>query len=155
MPYLTPRTSRVHIDNLEHNTQEEDSSEVPAFTWRSTSQSRRYATQNNLRVQESTPSTLLLDLDTEDDLYRAMAFAGYLKECSIASAYTTTLSKSRRWHMTITLTRELDVPTRIALQAVCGSDRRKEFCSLMNFIVNGESNPIILFRPTPAVENGR
>lgn len=55
-------------------------------------------------------------------------------------------SKSGNWHFRVMLDSPLPLIERIALQAMCGSDPRKEIMSLCSAKI-GVINPVLLFKP--------
>lgn len=92
--------------------------------------SKDYAERNGLTLKTPGPLELFCDLDTEDDLNRFLVTAGKLQTAKIISTFTFVFSKSgKSWHGLVYTTKPLDVFQKIALQAILGSDRRRELAA--------------------------
>ena len=107
-------------------------------------ESVEYARRVRLDVYPAEENELQLDLDTpeQEDKYREML-------PKVADVYTVdsiieTPSKSGKLHARIYLAYPLSVEERIALQAILGSDPKKELCSLQRWL-KGDQLPILLF----------
>ena len=99
-------------------------------------------------VMESDDLTLLLDLDTAqavEDFTNRVPFAkalGFLGEDS----YQLLKSRSGNTHAVVKLVKPLDVARRIALQAILGSDWRRDALSLAS-LDSAKKYAVVLFRP--------
>lgn len=101
---------------------------------------------DNFDVVRSTPTTLLLDLDTPAARVQfERVFPKVLEHFEVVGSQSW-LSKSGNTHMLITLAAPLELPARLALQAALGSDGVREVLSLKR-MANGCEEPSLLFRP--------
>jgi hypothetical protein len=133
----------------ELSTQEMDYSPSDKMQFRTPEGTEAYAKKHNLDILIAKDNELFLDIDTEDDLYRATVFLGYLKDSDlkIVESFKILRSKSGKWHIIANLSRSFSVPERLLMQAFCGSDRRREYASFINYL-NGITKACnILFRP--------
>ena len=74
------------------------------------------------------PSTLQLDIDSEEDFRYAKAALKSFRDILKFSNVTVTISKGGRKHLYVNLKTPIpDRATRYALQAFLGSDRKREF----------------------------
>ena len=93
--------------------------------------------------------TLLLDIDNGDmglQDFKALYYTAVSNGILPGNGYETWPSRSKGWHVRITLTTPLCVEERIGLQSMLGSDRIRDLLSLAR-IRNNIENPIVLFRP--------
>lgn len=96
-------------------------------------------------VVEGDDYTLLLDIDkTELDVQFFTVLSMLLDR--FPGDYEKWKSKSGNWNIKITLDEPVPLVERIALQAMCGSDPRKEMMSLCSARI-GVTNPVLLFKP--------
>lgn len=96
-------------------------------------------------VVEGDDHHLLLDIDSKElDAQFWSVFKMMLDR--FPGDYERWSSKSGNWHFCITLDEPLPLLERIALQAMCGSDPRKEMMSLCSARI-GVTNPVLLFKP--------
>lgn len=96
-------------------------------------------------VVEGDDYHLLLDIDSKElDAKFWSAFSMMLDR--FPGDYEKWHSKSGNWHFYVTLDKPLPLLERIALQAMCGSDPRKEMMSLCSAQI-GVTNPVLLFKP--------
>jgi hypothetical protein len=105
-----------------------------------------FADENNLNVVLPTSNELFCDLDKEDDLNRFLVTSERLKKEGILSAYRFETSKSGNWHGIATTVKEYSLPEKIALQAILGSDRRREYAAFVAY-TKGEVNAVRRFTP--------
>lgn len=108
------------------------------------------AKANGLEVIYTEPNKLLIDLDDEDAQARFQNMIDMLDDVYGFIHVETWQSKSRKpekQHVVITMSRELSLPERIALQAIMGSDPRRELLSLARH--EDVDNPVVLFKPKP------
>lgn len=104
-----------------------------------------YARSKGLGVVVAAPEELFCDLDTEDDLNRFMVTATRLEKAGVLSAWKFITSKGGRWHGIATLhSNTYTTYQKIALQAIMGSDRRRELSAFLAEL-HGEENPIRRF----------
>ena len=104
--------------------------------------------------------TLQLDLDdaAAEEHYEANKWMLWQYYDFVSEKRTT--SKSGNTHVYITMGEPLPVLERILLQAVLGSDRKREFLSYRN-VLDGKSDPVVLFElpprriAAPKTENAR
>ncbi len=113
-------------------------------------QAKRDAVVNGARLKgftvvEGDDNHLLLDIDSKElDAKFWTVFSMMLDR--FPGDYERWNSKSGNWHFYITLDSPLPLLERIALQAMCGSDPRKEMMSLCSAMI-GVTNPVLLFKP--------
>lgn len=95
---------------------------------------------------------LQLDIDSEEDLEFFHAQSRLLTEIFDAVEVETLISRSGGRHILVTLPYAIPPAERIALQAVLGSDRKRE---LLNYrrVVRRDPHPMCLFRPIPATDS--
>jgi hypothetical protein len=110
-----------------------------------------------MTVVRSTPTTLLLDLDTSQqrDQYKVMfkRFNHLVKGANESDRWA---SKSGDGiHVVVTLPEPRPIEDRLLFQAVLGSDPVREMLGLA-LLRAGEANPIMLFKPAAiaSVEGG-
>jgi len=105
------------------------------------------AEQHNCDILVATPTTLLLDLDT-DEQYRAFLrnLDVLRRETSLVVSYEELKSRSGNRHVVVSLAEPLDITTRLLLQAVLGSDPVRELLSYLRARDN-DPMPSLLFRP--------
>lgn len=96
--------------------------------------------------------TLQFDIDRADDLvlfHRVLPWISCIfHETGIglrALSYVQSRSRSH-WHVTIKLRKPLRIIERIALQAICGSDRVRELCNYERYRARS-AYPILLVDP--------
>lgn len=107
----------------------------------------RCAEANGFEVVRSSPTALLLDLDTLDQLaqYEAVKLA-LLRNVQV-DGIDHWRSKSGNKHVHIRLVEPIEDPAkRYALQAALGSDPVKEMLSIFR-LLNGVREPSMLFKP--------
>lgn len=111
---------------------------------RSGEESVRYARKMNLVPDIAEENELQLDLDTpeQEEQYRRMR--PHVEDVYDIEDVIETPSKSGRTHVRIYTAYPLSVEERIALQAILGSDPKKELCSLRRWL-QGDQIPILLF----------
>ncbi len=99
-------------------------------------------------IVRSTPTTLLLDLDTPEDIQRYQDWLPWLIEKHIAISVEEVWASKTEGHMhaVVRLTRPFSFEARVALQLSLGSDRRREVLSLLRH-ANGIDEPCRLYRP--------
>lgn len=111
---------------------------------------KQKAERLNCDILYSDDKTLLLDIDSDDD----MDFYNQQMDMLIDSNLLTPWydhaehlrSKSGKRHIVIHLKLALPLLQRIMLQALLGSDRRRELLTWMGSL-KGQQNPCLLFRP--------
>jgi hypothetical protein len=113
---------------------------------------KKKAAEYGCTIEYADEFTLQLDLDSPQaftkfqDMYK---LAKELKLFEHDEGYLVRTSKSGYGkHVTIALTESLSTERRIALQAMLGSDSRREMLSLAR-LDEGQERPILLFRPIP------
>jgi hypothetical protein len=96
-------------------------------------------------VVYGTPRTLLLDLDTpaQEQQYEETRKAVF--DAFPTDEITSWKSKMGHRHVVVTLTRELPIELRVALQVILGSDPLRGLCHVTQ-VLEG-ANPIALFKP--------
>ncbi len=94
----------------------------------------------------STPSTLLLDLDSPEALAQYNRVLPVVKEHFGPLTEEVWRSKSGNTHVRLTLTFSLDAPWRAALSAALGSDGKREALNLVTQLIYGVY-PAVLFKP--------
>jgi hypothetical protein len=100
-------------------------------------------------VVYSTPTSLLLDLDTGAQRDQFERMLPKLNRTFPAKERERWASKSKKGlHVVVDLETPLAVPERIALQCSLGSDPMREMLGIA-LHQSGIENPIVLFRPAP------
>lgn len=99
-----------------------------------------------LKMVKSNDLMLLLDLDSDahvEDFERSM---GILKEAKypLVGKHLITISKRGKKHAYVRLSKPLGLMERIGLQAVLGSDRKREALSILE-LLKGYEEPTVLF----------
>jgi hypothetical protein len=90
---------------------------------------------------------LLIDIDSELDHAMYIRLSSILSEwCTIEREEIKPSSSAGHYHITLTLNKELDPVTRIALQACLGSDKKRELLSFIRF-QRGDERPTIFIAP--------
>lgn len=113
------------------------------------------AEANGFEVVKSDEFTILLDLDGEEAKKRFDSMRSFLDQCFTIMGQEEWTSKSGgdHKHIKLILAGPLEVAERIAIQALMGSDPRRELLTLLN-LKNGVENPSVLFKPlTPVKTN--
>jgi len=104
------------------------------------------AAENGLRIVEPKPNELFLDIDTDEQYARFEEAYAHMKR--VLKIKTFTLGRSRRKitgkHITVTLGFEVNATERIALQAILGSDPRRETYSFWR-VQNNDPIPTLFF----------
>lgn len=103
------------------------------------------------KIIRGKPDKLLLDLDDNDAMIAFNDTLPFVLE--MLESIDIQLVKRRQWkskssgqHVVLYLSGELPVLERIALQAILGSDRKKEMYSLLR-LRQGTEEPSLLFKP--------
>jgi len=105
------------------------------------------AKEANFTIIEGTPKTLLLDLDSWEAECRYDAMYSMLCMNFGAREKSRWKSKSGKGvHVVISLKDDLDETTRVALQAIMGSDPKREMFGIVK-ILNDVEEPSLLFKP--------
>jgi hypothetical protein len=111
---------------------------------------REKARKLDLDILYSTDRTLLLDLDGEEAFNTFQRQVYLLAQLDIVDfdpdGYKVMRSKSGNYHVIVTLDEDLPIEQRITLQALLGSDLKRELLSLAGWRT-GQENPVLLFRP--------
>lgn len=103
-------------------------------------------------IVESTPTTLLLDLDDNTAKVRFIAMYPMVSEkYPIAKMEAWTSKSGQGAHVVLHLRDALEVGVRVALQAVLGSDAKRETLALYRYTESIRTEPSLLFRPPHAI----
>lgn len=107
------------------------------------------AKNNGMNIIKGTPTTLLLDLDQERYFHRFESMIDMVDNKFGVIKYETWPSKSGGYHKhaLVHLKNELDVPTRVGLQSILGSDPRRETFNMYKYARNLTADPSLLFQP--------
>jgi hypothetical protein len=107
-------------------------------------ESVRHARRLNLIADVAEENELQIDLDTpeQEEQYRRMR--PHVEDIYDIEDVIETPSKSGKTHVRIFTAYPLSVEERVALQAILGSDPKKELCSLQRWLA-GDEIPILLF----------
>ncbi len=87
------------------------------------------------RFHPAKPNTLQLDIDNAEDLkvfYAALPWLSCIAHehgFPIRELHYRQSRTAGHWHVTIRFSKALPLMERIALQAICGSDRARELCN--------------------------
>ncbi len=100
-----------------------------------------------------TPTTLTLDIDNLESLKRLSDMKSMVHDMFGISEFETWPSKSGKGkqHVVVHLEKPLPVMTRIALQAILGSDPKRECLNAYSHQVLGIEEPCLLFKPPEGV----
>lgn len=112
------------------------------------------AKQQDCTIEYAHDLVLQLDLDGDD------AFRTFQKQFAllhqlgmfpdVVEAYTVRWSRNGNRHVTINLLEELGVVKRLLLQALLGSDIKREMLGYAR-VLQGDEHPICLFRPNKSI----
>lgn len=94
---------------------------------------------------------LLLDIDAPEPSMQFMAMLPMIYDRFGAAVESQWKSKSGNTHIVMVLSEPLPILERIALQAMMGSDSKKEMMSMCSAKI-GVDNPILLFKPQQAID---
>jgi len=103
----------------------------------------------------ASPDTLQLDIDNADDLkifYAALPWLSCIAHEHGFPIREMTYRQSRtsgHWHVSIRFAKRLPLMERIALQAICGSDRARELCNWER-VKCKSAHPILLIQKSPS-----
>ena len=111
---------------------------------RSGGESIEYARQHNYIPDIADENELQLDIDNEEQYEHFQRMRPAVEEMFDVTDIVETPSKSGNRHIRLFTAYNLSVPERIALQALLGSDPKKELISLRRWL-NGDPVPILLF----------
>lgn len=101
----------------------------------------------NCSIMYSDDMTLQLDLDSDEALRTFYEQIELLNSLGFLwDGYDTLPSKSGNTHVLVRLPQPVPIEERIALQAMLGSDRKREMLALAGLRA-GQENPVLLFRP--------
>ncbi len=107
------------------------------------------AIEKGFTVYQPSPRQLLLDIDDAIGMAQYENLLGLITALFGAKEVARWKSKSGGTHIVVNLTVTLSPEQRIALQAACGSDPKREILAI-NYQVHGVSEPSCLFRPKGA-----
>jgi hypothetical protein len=120
--------------------------DFPYSLVRTREEAEREAAALGLVLVEPGPNELQIDIDdyeSEKVFYTNLEILGrYISV--VSSVVIPSKSGGVRKHITVTLVREVTPLERIALQAVLGSDRKREVLSLIR-VFQGDENPTLFF----------
>lgn len=111
---------------------------------------QRRAKEFNCDILYATDTTLQLDLDGSaslDTFKRQLVLLEDLGIISVWAKVEQLQSKSGNWHVILHLDAPLPIERRILLQALLGSDLKREALCLAGFLSGTQPQPILLFRP--------
>jgi len=109
------------------------------------------ARDNGFEIIWGSDTTLLLDLDTQEQVNRYTLVKKWIFKALNAGERETWTSKSGNTHVIIELSEPLSVEIRIALQMVLGSDLNRGAMEILQ-VIRG-ANPIALFKPDLKIKN--
>lgn len=104
----------------------------------------QWAAENNLDIILPDNNQLLVDLDDYASQQAYERTIPLIAETYGLKDVTETVSRSGNLHRIVTLNTNISATERIALQAILGSDRRREAHSLRR-LRQGEQNPTLFF----------
>jgi hypothetical protein len=112
------------------------------------------AKEANCGIVYADDTTLQLDLDGDEAITKHYEVRNLLEDLGfpidLASETAWNSKGGRGLHVQLKLTRPLPAKDRILLQALLGSDIKREALSLVRTL-NGQEHPILLFRPNVPV----
>ena len=113
---------------------------------RSSAAGRKDAARDRLVVKIPLNNQLFIDIDTETDLVEWDRNYGFVDEMFGIDSFTTTPSRNKPQgqHIVVTLERPIAPLERVLLQAILGSDRKREAISLWR-IRNNDPDPTLFF----------
>lgn len=99
-----------------------------------------------LEVLVPKPNQLFIDIDDEASYQVLQAHADILDKYIGVTKREATISKSGgvRRHVTLTLSRDITATERVGLQAMLGSDRKRELLSFIR-VLQGDEDPTVFF----------
>jgi hypothetical protein len=108
---------------------------------------QRWAAENNLDVVFPQSDELFLDIDNYSSSLVYEENKDIVEQSHGILSIIVTDSRSGRGkkHYVVKLKRPVTTIERIALQAILGSDRRREANSLRRHIIDGETSPTLFF----------
>ena len=108
---------------------------------------QRWAAENNLDVVFPKPDELFLDIDNYSSsvVYEENKDIVEQSHGILGVVVTESRSGHGKKHYVVKLKRPITVVERIALQAILGSDRRREANSLRRHVIDGETSPTLFF----------
>jgi hypothetical protein len=113
---------------------------------------KKKAAEYGCTIEYADDYTLQLDLDSPHHFNHFLAMYKLAKELNLfqhEEGFCVRTSKGGYGkHVTLKLTEPLAIARRIALQALLGSDPRREMLSLAR-LDEGQERPVLLFRPIP------
>lgn len=136
---LPPRNNPhyLDVDGRDHRFTQEDT--------------ERRASERGAVIEPSTPRTLQIDIDGPEAYERFGDLLDLYCSCPTLPRLGMIVERESRTpgnkHITIELDGDLPVQTRILLQALLGSDLKREMLSLASYL-NGHENPIVFYRPS-------
>jgi hypothetical protein len=121
----------------------------PAYTSTSRAEVFEKARSMGLTVVAPGPNQLQLDIDNKESREVFDRHYDILQKHFGIIGVTATSSKSggERQHITVTLARDVTPLERVGLQAMMGSDRKRELLSFAR-ILYGDEDPTVFFEPT-------
>lgn len=111
-----------------------------------------YARKNNLKVVTADAHTILLDLDSDADFHFYRAMLHKVQKHLEIFQDGEWRSEHGGFHVRLKTKRKLSIRSRLLVQACLGSDRTKEFLSLVR-VWEGRRDPVMLFRPRRAAHD--
>lgn len=121
-------------------------SEVCEYPLETMAEKTAKAEEYNCDLVIADDHTLLLDLDTPDTQTQYKDRLTSMKPWLKVDKVTKWFSRNDNVHVQITLSEPLPLERRVALQAVLGSDPKREMVLLREIQETGSAN-IVLFRP--------
>jgi hypothetical protein len=103
-----------------------------------------WAAEHNLDVRIPGDFELFLDIDTPEDRATFERNRELINEAYGIDEVVETTSRGGHTHIVVTVDVPVSIVERIALQAVLGSDRRREAHSMRRFF-EGEATPTLFF----------
>lgn len=99
-------------------------------------------------IVRTDPRTLLIDLDDRASLETYQNQLKILQQYMAAVEIGSWRSKSDNWHKVVKVDRDLSIEERLGLQAMLGSDVKRELLGFLDVNNRGDSDDrIVLFKP--------
>lgn len=121
--------------------------DVP-YDVRTMEEAEALAAEKDCDVIRSTPCTLLCDYDseTEDKIEKFRDFLNTYYGPIQEETWQSSAGVPWRYHRVVTLSREVPIELRLAMQAALGSDPMRTFLDIRR-VQEGVEEPCLLFRP--------
>lgn len=112
------------------------------------------AEERGLDIEYPGPAELFVDIDDARSLYAFNDGLAILGELVTGHTITPSASGGDHFHIRVTLSRDIDAKERVALQAMLGSDRKRELLSWLTLEHDPEAEVVCFFEKPAEKANG-